>query len=241
MGFAKLTSESSPIVVMFDYNPKMIKVSRQMSGGQRPRSQAGGAAAAGGGASGGASGGSTPTIAQGTPQSKYDIQGLVITGPPTKRYCQELLYWMNPLPVGSIAGGAAAAGGGSNTASALPKLTFMWGSGFSVLCTLSSCQIEYKRFAPTGDPLRADVTLSLQEEPDQLPGTNPTSGGRPGRHIHLVSDGDNLQGISMRTYGSPGHWRAIADLNGIDDPMRVIPGRELYLPNADELLAMRTR
>jgi nucleoid-associated protein YgaU len=50
-----------------------------------------------------------------------------------------------------------------------------------------------------------------------------------------VVEGDNLQSIATAGYGSPGRWRALAEANDIDDPLRVRPGEVVYLPNDDEL------
>jgi nucleoid-associated protein YgaU len=46
--------------------------------------------------------------------------------------------------------------------------------------------------------------------------------------------GDSLAGLAYEEYGDPNFWRAIAEINGIDDPMRVTPGRHLFIPSATE-------
>jgi nucleoid-associated protein YgaU len=82
-------------------------------------------------------------------------------------------------------------------------------------------------------------SLTLQEVPNLLlyALTNPTSGGLPGRESHRVTAGENLQTISQRTYGSPSYWRAVADANGIDDPLSVRPGDLVSLPSPQEIVA----
>jgi len=231
---AMLICKLPPGEVQFDFNPSKIKMARSASSGQRPNASTAGAGS-----------GSTGSILRGSAQSTIDIQGIVLQGKDTKSRCDQLLDWMNPGGglLSRLAGMALSAmsGGAINLATKLPQLTFMWGppaEAFMYDCTLKSCNIEYKRFDATGKPLRADVSIQLQEEPSLLSSipTNPTSGGLPGRHIHVVSDGENLQMISTAAYGAPRYWRAIADVNGIDDPMRVRAGRELYLPNPNELL-----
>ncbi len=47
--------------------------------------------------------------------------------------------------------------------------------------------------------------------------------------------GDSLPSLAWREYGNATQWRAIAEANGIDDPMRLRPGTELLLPLADDL------
>lgn len=234
MASAMLICKLPPGEVQFDFNPKNIQMARRTSSGQRPVASTSGAGT-----------GSTGSILRGSAQSTIDIKEIVLQGADTKSRCDQLLDWMNPGGglLSRLAGMALSAmsGGAINLATKLPQLTFMWGppaEAFMYDCTLQSCTIVYKRFDPTGKPLRADVSLTLQEEPNLLSSlpTNPTSGGLPGRHIHVVSDGENLQTISTAAYGAPRHWRAIADVNGIDDPTRVRAGRELFLPNPNELI-----
>jgi nucleoid-associated protein YgaU len=44
-------------------------------------------------------------------------------------------------------------------------------------------------------------------------------------------EGDSLQSIAYRELGKAAYWRAIADLNGIDDPLRVTAGTVLLIPS----------
>ena len=50
--------------------------------------------------------------------------------------------------------------------------------------------------------------------------------------------GDSLPTIAYREYGQPAMWRAVADLNRVDDPMRLRPGDRLLLPPLEELVAL---
>ncbi len=45
--------------------------------------------------------------------------------------------------------------------------------------------------------------------------------------------GDTLQGISTMFFGSPDYWQAIAELNGVDYPYILYPGRTLRVPKYD--------
>jgi nucleoid-associated protein YgaU len=49
--------------------------------------------------------------------------------------------------------------------------------------------------------------------------------------------GENLQSLSVASYGTAGAWRRIAEANGIDDPLRVAAGQGVYLPSAEEIIA----
>jgi nucleoid-associated protein YgaU len=122
----------------------------------------------------------------------------------------------------------------------IPLLRFIWGPpevGFWYAVKLESVSVNYVRMDRLGMPTRAEVNLNMQIQPSKLGTlpTNPTSGGLPGRASYTVTEGDNLQAIALAGYGSPGRWRALAEANDIDDPMRVRPGHVVYLPNRDEL------
>ncbi|WP_156756337.1 LysM peptidoglycan-binding domain-containing protein [Actinokineospora pegani] len=120
----------------------------------------------------------------------------------------------------------------------LPVLRFMWGvggpSGAGTLVNLESFKINYKRFDGSGIPVWAKVDLTLVEYTEKPPGTNPTSGGLPGRTRHVVTQGEGVVQVATRTYGSPQAWRAVAEANDLDDPLRVKPGRQLRLPAPGE-------
>ena len=142
------------------------------------------------------------------------ISNIVLQGEDTKSRCDQLLDWMNPGGglLARLAGAAlsAATGGAINLATSMPQLTFMWGPpavGVHVrvqardrpTSSTSGSIRPASRLAPTcRSRCRSSRACSAR-----LP-TNPTSGGLPGRHIHLVSDGENLQTISTATYGVSG-------------------------------------
>ena len=46
--------------------------------------------------------------------------------------------------------------------------------------------------------------------------------------------GDTLQSVAFREYGRPTYWRAIAEANGIEDPLRLAAGTELLIPPRGE-------
>lgn len=114
-----------------------------------------------------------------------------------------------------------------------PFVIFGWGSNLGFLSFMESVSAEYTLFKPDGTPLRASCTLTMKEIPVGLPGQNPTSGGSA-RKMRTVLAGDTLQSIAFREYGRPRLWRAIADANGIDDPLRLKPGTNLFIPRPSE-------
>ena len=79
--------------------------------------------------------------------------------------------------------------------------------------------------ADTASPVRA------RPMPDEQAGQNPTSGALSATASRQLLAGDSLAGIAYQEYGSAALWRATADANRIDDPMRVAPGTNLLIPS----------
>lgn len=117
-----------------------------------------------------------------------------------------------------------------------PWVIFRWGGITGFLAYVSSVSARYTLFSSGGVPIRAVVTLTLEELSGAPPGQNPTSGGLVPRRIHVMGQGDTLAGLAYREYGTAALWRAIAEANGIDDPFRIPAGRTILLPAAEELI-----
>jgi hypothetical protein len=142
------------------------------------------------------------------------------------------LFKMMEVADGQPAGGSRAAP---------PYLTFRWGAvdTFKAVCTSLTC--AYQLFQPNGDPIRAEVKLDLkQAEPASTAsansanqGQNPTTRSIAEAGIHTVQDGDSLPSIAYRAYGDATRWRAIAEANGIDNPLHVRRGTPLVVPRLE--------
>jgi nucleoid-associated protein YgaU len=117
----------------------------------------------------------------------------------------------------------------------LTRLSFSWGVAMQYQVSLRRLAVTYDRFSPAGIPLAATANLQLQGFEVRYPPTNPSSGGPAGRAAHTVVAGENLIGLATTAYGTPHSWRAVAEANGLDDPLRLPPGRRLYLPSRAEL------
>jgi nucleoid-associated protein YgaU len=120
-------------------------------------------------------------------------------------------------------------------------LQFQWGgrqplAGFRGF--LKSVSARYTMFRNDGTPVRATAQITLEEIPSDPPRTNPTSGASAGRRTHVMAAGDSLHSVAFREYDDPGLWRGLAAFNDIDDPLRVVPGRRLLVPTADEAAAL---
>jgi hypothetical protein len=122
----------------------------------------------------------------------------------------------------------------------LPTVIYGWGPNIIMgAANVIKVTVKHERFL-LGIPIRAtaEVTLQAIPLPPPLPGTNPTSGGLATRRTHSVVEGDTLASVAYKEYGDPNKWRALAVVNGIDDPMRVAPGAELIIPEKREADAL---
>jgi nucleoid-associated protein YgaU len=111
---------------------------------------------------------------------------------------------------------------------------FGWGTNIVLeQAFIKSMSITYKRFL-LGNPVRAEVTVTLEAIPSVVAAQNPTSGGLATRRTRTVVAGDTLASIAYQEYGDAARWRAIAAANGIDDPMRLAAGTVLLVPEPRE-------
>jgi hypothetical protein len=130
----------------------------------------------------------------------------------------------------------------ANTEShAPPRFTIEWGTGMSLfgqghssqLCVMESMNEEFSLFAPTGEPLRAKLTvtirmaasveLQLKENPRNSPDRT---------KMAMVVRGQRITDIAYQQYGDPTQWRAIADANSsISNPRFLDTGATLRVPS----------
>jgi hypothetical protein len=119
-----------------------------------------------------------------------------------------------------------------------PFVMFCWGSFQSKPSHVKSVNAKFHMFLPTGIPMRATCSVSLQEANDEDGSQNPTSGSKDARRSHTVLAGETLASVAYLEFRKASMWRAIAAMNDIDDPLRVGPGTVLYLPTAAEAAAL---
>ncbi|HZY41571.1 MAG TPA: LysM peptidoglycan-binding domain-containing protein [Anaerolineae bacterium] len=113
-----------------------------------------------------------------------------------------------------------------------PKCEFRWGALWSFKAVVADITQKFTLFLPDGTPVRAtlDVTFRQTEDEGLFPRQNPTSGGVPGQRAHTVKAGETLDWIASQEYGEARYWRFIAEVNGLDNPLRLRPGMVLQLP-----------
>lgn len=119
-----------------------------------------------------------------------------------------------------------------------PKMNFHWGT-FKFQGYLTRADAIFTLFRQDGSPARAEVSIAMMEHIEAPRPTNPTSGGPPGRRSRVVIEGDNLHLLSYREFGKSGYWRALADVNGIDDPLSLRPGTSLLVPSRADAQTLR--
>jgi nucleoid-associated protein YgaU len=123
-----------------------------------------------------------------------------------------------------------------------PMVTFVWGSTVTFKAVADNLSVQYTLFRADGTPVRAQAQLSLiqaDKAMDKSSGKgkskpqNPTTRAQPGLGSHTVRDGDSLASIAFAHYRDPTRWRAIAEANGIDDPLRLKRGTVLSIPSIE--------
>jgi len=128
--------------------------------------------------------------------------------------------------------GQGAGGGGKQNTKRPPTVTFTFG-WFTFVGAVKNLSVQYTLFTPGGEPIRADVKLSLMQYDTPRKGQNPTTRSEGGLGAHVVRGGDSLASIAYKFYGDATRWRRIAEANGIDDPLLLRSGRTLNIPRLD--------
>lgn len=161
------------------------------------------------------------TIPKDSGKTSFSAYNLKIEGADVTTRCLKLMSWTDQL-----------AKPGEDPE--LPKLVFSWGL-FKANVELTTLNITFDRFTYKGVPVSAQVGITCTTYDDPPIRTNPSSGGIAGRRSHVLVAGENLQHVATAHYGRATAWRALAAVNGIEDPLAVRPGTVIYLPSSAEL------
>lgn len=106
----------------------------------------------------------------------------------------------------------------------------LWGS-MLFFGRLQTMKVDYKLFQPSGEPLRAKVTLvfkgfvSKEEESLRANRSSPDL-----THLVEVKAGDTLPLLCNRIYKDSSYYLAVAEFNGITHFRDIRPGQKLYFP-----------
>lgn len=117
-----------------------------------------------------------------------------------------------------------------------PYVTFHWGDLHAFKAVVAELELTFTYFSASGVPLRAMMKLVLRQyEPSNAFGPqNPTSGTPQPQRVHRVQSGETLDRIAAQYYGDATRWRALADANGLGDPLAVRPGTMLSVPRLEQ-------
>jgi len=113
-----------------------------------------------------------------------------------------------------------------------PRVTLRWGNWTSFKAVVTNVTQRFTLFTSSGTPVRAVASITLQEvaETGVFPATNPTSRAEA-RQMYRVSPGEMIDSVAFKFYGDAHKWRLIADYNRLEDPLRLLPGQQLMIPD----------
>ncbi|MFB9240689.1 peptidoglycan-binding protein [Massilia antarctica] len=109
-------------------------------------------------------------------------------------------------------------------------LRFVWGD-MNFVGVVESMDIDYTLFKPSGQPLRAKVTLGVlaMASPKKIAQiANPSSPDLS--HLVAVRAGDTLPLLCERIYADPGYYMEVARVNGLVGFRALTPGMLLRFP-----------
>jgi hypothetical protein len=127
-----------------------------------------------------------------------------------------------------------------------PVCAFLWGSKFpgdslpdrygnqrrtEFKGVVTDVKQDFQLFSPEGTPLRAVLTVAIDEyRPlhDQINQLNLQSPEH--NRVHVLGRDETLALVSYLHLDNAADWRHVADANGIDDPRRLEPGLTLSVP-----------
>jgi hypothetical protein len=112
-----------------------------------------------------------------------------------------------------------------------PLCQFQWGPVLTFKAVITNISQKFTMFKPDGTPVRATLTVSFQEaeETGKFPAQNPTTMSKPGYKVRVVKEGDSLDWIAFEEYGNSNLWRHIAEVNNLENPMKLTPGQVLTI------------
>ncbi len=113
-----------------------------------------------------------------------------------------------------------------------PVCRLRWGSvGVFFQGVLVSLEQQFILFTEDGTPVRAKSGCTFKEwrtnyEDINRQDTHSTDVAK----AHIVKRGESLSSIAAEEYEDPRLWRPIAEENGLDDPLVLVPGTVLLIP-----------
>lgn len=109
-------------------------------------------------------------------------------------------------------------------------LRLVWGK-LNFTARLTSLEMQYTLFSPSGAPLRARATASFSNFVD--PATIAKDEDKQSSdltHQRVVKQGDTLIGLAREVYGDPRMYVKVARVNGLSSTRRLAVGTRLRFP-----------
>lgn len=98
-------------------------------------------------------------------------------------------------------------------------------------CRLSSVEVNYTSFDRDGTALRAELTVKLYADVEDVKRLKKERKGSPDlTHSRVVRNGDTLPLLTEEIYGSAAHYLLVAEFNRLDDFRNLTPGQEIFFP-----------
>ncbi len=106
----------------------------------------------------------------------------------------------------------------------------LWGD-FIFYGRLDSLSVDYTLFKPSGEPLRAKVTLSFTSYVSDAEGALKANRSSPDlTHVVVVKSGDTLPLLCYRIYKDCSYYLEVARVNGLTNFRDIKPGSRLHFP-----------
>lgn len=116
-----------------------------------------------------------------------------------------------------------------------PPCKIIWAS-LVFVGLLQEARKQFVMFLECGRPVRARVTLTWKEYiPVEIQLRRNPRSSPDKRKVHTFREGDSLWAIAYANYGDPRKWKLIAEVNQINDPLRIAPGQRIVIPATTSL------
>lgn len=96
---------------------------------------------------------------------------------------------------------------------------------------LETFSVEYKMFTPTGDPVRANISMGFAGYMSEEQAASSANNQSPDMtHMVQIKEGDTLPMLCQRIYGRSKYYLKIAEINQLSGFRNLIPGTTLLFP-----------
>lgn len=107
----------------------------------------------------------------------------------------------------------------------------VWGENSIFKGRVTELSITYKLFLPDGTPTRAVAKVKFKASIEDVKRAAQEDKSSPDlTHVRVVTAGDTLPLMCHRIYGDPAYHLAVAEVNRLENPRRLVPGTRLVFP-----------